>query len=400
MFAQLTYLGRYTLELVLADAAAPLVWAILAVTLFRLGWGVYSMLALMRTRRMLRAGAMPRHGPGWRRAALAHRAACALLGAVYAVCLAVSLLELARYEKTPLPETGAGLPLLTLAEVEGAGYRRAAEAAPNVRDDVNQLVQTWTPGAPLGLSAWEAGYADGTQDAVYLVQRYCRLSGAGGAKAFGRGLARTRWLLEPEEDTVLQETPDTLVLANYEDGPGFHQTLLLVVDGPDVLFLHYWGGGARSADVGAAAQARFAVYTAAARGRGTAAAHYVMGGPQGTERNVFSIGTAATEIYVMHGETAAAAMYSRRLVKDKKEGKDLQPTIDKMNKLIQEYSDKSRPAACAKTGLVDEIVELPKLRNYLCAFVGASYQNPESICPFHHMMTPRIIRDWNNLMNK
>ena len=187
MFAQLTYLGRYTLELVLAGAAAPLVWAI--------------------------------------------------------------------------------LPLLTLAEVEGAGYRRAAEAALNVRDDVNQLVQTWTPGAPLGLSAWEAGYADGTQDTVYLVQRYCRLSGAGGAKAFGRGLARKLWLLEPEEYTVLKETPDTLVLANYEDGPGFHQTLLLVVDGPDVLFLHYWGGGARSADVGAAAQARFAEYTAAARGR-------------------------------------------------------------------------------------------------------------------------------------
>lgn len=96
------------------------------------------------------------------------------------------------------------------------------------------LVQTWTPGAPLGLSAWEAGYADGTQDTVYLVQRYCRLSGAGGAKAFGRGLARRLWLLEPEEYTVLKETPDTLVLANYEDGPGFHQTLLLVVDGPDV----------------------------------------------------------------------------------------------------------------------------------------------------------------------
>lgn len=134
--------------------------------------------------------------------------------------------------------------------MEGTGYRRAAEAAPNVRDDVNQLVQTWTPGAPLGLSAWEAGYADGTQDTVYLVQRYCRLSGAGGAKAFGRGLARRLWLLEPEEYTVLKETPDTLVLANYEDGPGFHQTLLLVVDGPDVLFLHYWGGGARSADVG------------------------------------------------------------------------------------------------------------------------------------------------------
>lgn len=108
---------------------------------------------------------------------------------MYAVCLAVGLLELARYEKTPLPETGAGLPLLTLAEVEGAGYRRAAEAAPNVRDDVNQLVQTWTPGAPLGLSAWEAGYADGTQDTVYLVQRYCRLQ-ARAVRGLRPGLAR------------------------------------------------------------------------------------------------------------------------------------------------------------------------------------------------------------------
>lgn len=134
--------------------------------------------------------------------------------------------------------------------------------------------------------------------------------------------------------------------------------------------------------------------------KGTAAAHYVMGGPQGNESNVFSIGTAATEIYVMHGETAAAAMYARRLVKDKKEGKDLEPTIEKMNELIQDYSDKSRPAYCAKIGLVDEIVKMKQLRNYICAFVGASYQNPKSICPFHHMMTPRIIRDWNNLMNK
>ena len=72
---------------------------------------------------------------------LAHRAACALLGAVYAVCLAVGLLELAHYEKTPLPETGAG-----------------------------------------------------------------------GAKAFGRGLARKLWLLEPEEYTVLKETPDTVLV--------------------------------------------------------------------------------------------------------------------------------------------------------------------------------------------
>ena len=44
--------------------------------------------------------------------------------------------------------------------------------------------------------------------------------------------------------------------------------------------------------------------------KGTAAAHYVLGGPQGNDTNAFSIGTATTEIYVMHGETAAAAMYA------------------------------------------------------------------------------------------
>ena len=77
--------------------------------------------------------------------------------------------------------------------------------------------------------------------------------------------------------------------------------------------------------------------------KGTAAAHYVLGGPQGNDTNVFSIGTAATEINVMTGETAAVAMYSRRLVKDKKAGESLQPTIDKMNKLIDDYNDKSLP---------------------------------------------------------
>ena len=131
--------------------------------------------------------------------------------------------------------------------------------------------------------------------------------------------------------------------------------------------------------------------------KGTAAAHYVMGGPQGTGRNIFSLGTAATEIYVMHGETAATAMYSRRLVKDQKDGKDLQPTIDKMNALIQDYAAKSNPRACAEQGLVDEIVKLSDLRNYIAAFVGAAYQNPKSICPFHHMILPRNIREWNSL---
>ena len=131
--------------------------------------------------------------------------------------------------------------------------------------------------------------------------------------------------------------------------------------------------------------------------KGTAAAHYVLGGPQGNDNNAFSLGTATTEIYVMHGETAATAMYARRLVKEQKAGNDLQPTIDKMNKLIQEYSDKSRPKYCAKLGLCDEIVDMNDMRPYIQAFVNACYQNPTSICPFHQMLLPRIIRDFDNL---
>lgn len=130
--------------------------------------------------------------------------------------------------------------------------------------------------------------------------------------------------------------------------------------------------------------------------KATGAAHYVMGGPMNTKRNVLSIGTAATEYYVMHSETAAAAMYARRLVKDHDAGKDLQPTIDKMNTIIQDYHEKSRPAYCAKRGWVDEIVDLSNLRNYICAFVGAAYQNPSGVCPFSQMLIPRMIRDMEN----
>lgn len=131
--------------------------------------------------------------------------------------------------------------------------------------------------------------------------------------------------------------------------------------------------------------------------KGTAAAHYVMGGPQGNDTNAFTLGTAATEMYVMHGETAAVAMYSRRLVKDKAAGKDLQPTIDKMNKLIQDYLVQSRPDYCAKKGFVDEVVKLIDIRRYVYAFVSAAYQNPKSFCPFHQMLLPRVIRDYDNL---
>jgi glutaconyl-CoA decarboxylase len=128
--------------------------------------------------------------------------------------------------------------------------------------------------------------------------------------------------------------------------------------------------------------------------KGTAAAHYVLGGPQGNNTNAFSLGTATTEINVMNGETAATAMYSRRLAKDKQAGKDLQPTIDKMNKLIEEYTEKSRPKFCAEHGFVDEIVDMTAMRNYIKAFASAAYQNPKSICAFHQMLLPRSMRDF------
>lgn len=134
--------------------------------------------------------------------------------------------------------------------------------------------------------------------------------------------------------------------------------------------------------------------------KGTAAAHYVLGGPQGNDNNVFSLGTAATEINVMYGKTAAGAMYSRRLVKEQDAGKDLQPTIDKMNKLIQHYIDTSTPEYCAKEGMVDEIVDMPRLRDYIVAYTDAAYQNPKAICPVHQMLLPRIIRDYDRINGK
>lgn len=128
--------------------------------------------------------------------------------------------------------------------------------------------------------------------------------------------------------------------------------------------------------------------------KASAAAHYVLGGPQGNNTNAYSIGTAACEYYVMPGETAANAMYSRKLVKASKSGEDMNPIIDKMNEMIQLYTDKSRPAYCAKMGMVDEVVDMTELRPYIQAFTEAVYQNPKSICPMHQMVTPRACREF------
>ena len=126
--------------------------------------------------------------------------------------------------------------------------------------------------------------------------------------------------------------------------------------------------------------------------KGTAAAHYVLGGPTANNNNAFTLGTATTEINVMHGETAAAASYARRLVKEKDAGRPLGPVIDKMNEMVRHYDETSGPVYCAKKGFVDEIVRFHELRNYLVGFANCCYQNPRSICPQHQMILPRIIR--------
>jgi glutaconyl-CoA decarboxylase len=126
--------------------------------------------------------------------------------------------------------------------------------------------------------------------------------------------------------------------------------------------------------------------------KGSAAAHYIMGGPTANRHNAFTLGTGATEIYVMHGETAAVATYARRAVKEKDSGRPLDPIAQKMNEMAKKYHDTSRPDYCARQGFVDEIVDLAGLRSYLEAFAGAVYQNPSSICPRHQLMLPRIIK--------
>ncbi len=126
--------------------------------------------------------------------------------------------------------------------------------------------------------------------------------------------------------------------------------------------------------------------------KGTAAAHYIMGGPQATSNNAFTLGGPTTEIYVMHGETASVASFSRRLVKEKDAGKPLEPVIEQMNKLAKQYYDQSRPVYCAQRGYVDEVVPFAQLRDYFVMFANACYQNPKSICPQHQMLLPRSIR--------
>ena len=109
---------------------------------------------------------------------------------------------------------------------------------------------------------------------------------------------------------------------------------------------------------------------------------------------IFFNDTATTEIYTLSLHDALPI--SRKLVKAKKAGEPLQPIIDKMNAMIQMYTDKSRPKYCTKQGMVDEIVDLTDLRPYIQAFTEAYYQNAQAICPMHQMLAPRSTREFIN----
>ena len=126
--------------------------------------------------------------------------------------------------------------------------------------------------------------------------------------------------------------------------------------------------------------------------KGAVAGHYVMCGPIANTSNAFTLGTAATEVCVMPGDLAAALTYGRKLVSDKKKGLPLAPTLEKMNRQAQDIAEHATPLACARAGLVDEVVRLGDIRPYLTAFAESAYQNPRGFCPHHHRLLPRVIR--------
>lgn len=135
--------------------------------------------------------------------------------------------------------------------------------------------------------------------------------------------------------------------------------------------------------------------------KASGAAHFLMGGPQGNDTNVFSFCTAVSQYNPIIPETAAAAVYSRRLVREVQAGADIKNTVQLMNDLIQKYKDTSeKPRFIVKTGLADECLKLPEIRTYLEAFVEAAYQNPVSTCPPHLMLLPRIIKDYDSIKDK
>ena len=80
--------------------------------------------------------------------------------------------------------------------------------------------------------------------------------------------------------------------------------------------------------------------------RGTAAAHYVLGGPQGNDNNAFSLGTAATEINVMNGKTAASR-HVHRPSGEGSEGRQGPPAHHRQDERPDRATTTSSPSLCS-----------------------------------------------------
>ena len=119
---------------------------------------------------------------------------------------------------------------------------------------------------------------------------------------------------------------------------------------------------------------------------------YLLESVQGGERfgRYSFIGLPASTRITVRGHQVTLTQPSGETTEEA--GNPLEPVIEKMNALAKDYHDKSRPAYCAKMGLVDEIVSFGGIRSYLVAFADCVYQNPKSICPQHQMILPRIIK--------
>ena len=126
--------------------------------------------------------------------------------------------------------------------------------------------------------------------------------------------------------------------------------------------------------------------------KGTAAAHYVMGGPTANRHNAFTLGTPATEIEVMHGETAAVATYARRAAKEPRRRPPARPGHRQDERTGRPLPRDLATGVLRTAGVRGRDRQADRPAPIPAGVHGAAYQNPTSLCPRHHMLLPRVIR--------
>ena len=127
--------------------------------------------------------------------------------------------------------------------------------------------------------------------------------------------------------------------------------------------------------------------------KGTAAAHYIMGGPTANNHNAFTLGTP-------HHRDLRHAWRDRGcglLLPPPGQGEGCGPRPPAGHRQDERPGPavpRPVPALVLRRAGVRGRGGFPfaKIRDYMVAFVSCAYQNPKSICPHHHQMLPRIIR--------